>query len=160
MRAIRHLFSWNRNLIWTIGLLILLIIASFYGLYTNKFYIFKLDNYIFPFLAIVHFTYLYALWFKIREKEIADVQMRNLEFALYLIFFVYLFKVFDILSILMTYEEFQNHALPKTFMPIGILILVFHVLLLGMTLLNFKYRMELVGNYKFDELDGGVDSWE
>ena len=160
MRAFPRLMTWNQNLICSICVLILLIIASFYGLYTNKFYVLKLDNYIFPFLAIVHFAYLYALWFKIREGEMTDIQMRNVEYVLYLIFFVYLYKVFETFSILLTYEKFQNYALPETFLPIGILILVLHILLLILTLFNFKYRMKLVGNYKFDELDRGLDSWD
>ena len=160
MKFITQLLPWKRNLLVTIGVLVLLIIFSFYGLYTNKFYFFKFDNYIFPFLTIVHFAFLYVLWFKIKEEEIADPQMRNLEYALYVIFMVYVFKVLDTIYILTTYSEYENHVIPGTFMPLGILMLILHLLLLGLTLLAFKYRKELVGGYNFDDMNQHIDSWE
>ncbi len=160
MNFITQLLPWKRNLLVSIGVLVLLIIFSFYGLYTNKFYFFKFDNYIFPFLTVVHFAFLYVLWFKIKEGEIADPQMRNLEYALYVIFLVYVFQVFDSIYVLTTYSEYENHVIPSTFMPLGILILVLHLLLLGLTLLAFKYRKDLVGGYDFDDMNQHIDSWE
>ena len=160
MKFITQLLPWKRNLLVSIGVLVLLIIFSFYGLYTNKFYFFKFDNYIFPFLTIVHFTFLYVLWFKIKEGEIADPQMRNLEYALYVIFFVYVFKVFDTLFLLTTYTEYENHVIPGTFMPMGITMFVLHLLLLGLTLLAFKYRKDKVGGYDFDDMNQHIDTWE
>ena len=160
MASILRLLSWKRMMVLTIGVLILLIAFSFYGLYTNKFYFFKIDNYIFPFLTIVHFTFLYALWFKIKEGEIADPTMRNLEYALYVIFFVYLFKMFDVLFILIGSGEYEGYSMPGTFIPIGTLIFLLYFLLLGLTLLAFKYRKILVGNYNFDDINGHIDSWE
>lgn len=160
MEFITQLLPWKRNLLVSIGVLVLLIIFSFYGLYTNKFYFFKFDNYIFPFLTIVHFTFLYVLWFKIKEGEIADPQMRNLEYALYVIFFVYVFKVFDTIFLLTTFTEYENHVIPGTFMPMGITMLVLHLLLLGLTLLAFKYRKDKVGGYDFDDMNQHIDTWE
>lgn len=160
MEFITQLLPWKRNLLVSIGVLVLLIIFSFYGLYTNKFYFFKFDNYIFPFLTIVHFTFLYVLWFKIKEGEIADPQMRNLEYALYVIFLVYVFKVFDTIFLLTTYTEYENHVIPGTFMPMGITMLVLHLLLLGLTLLAFKYRKDMVGGYDFDDMNQHIDTWE
>ncbi len=160
MNFILSLLTWKRILSLSIGILILLNIFSFYGLYTNKFYFFKIDNYIFPFLSIVHFTFLYALWFKIREGEVADPNMRNLEYALYVIFFVYVFKMLDVLFILLGSSEYADHVIPDTFMPLGVLIFLLHFLLLGITLLAFKYRKDLVGSYKFDDINGHIDTWE
>ncbi len=160
MNFITQLLPWKRNLFVSVGVLVLLIIFSFYGLYTNKFYFFKFDNYIFPFLTIVHFAFLYVLWFKIKEGEIADPQMRNLEYALYVIFLVYIFQVFDTFYVLTTYSQYENHVIPGTFLPLGILILVLQLLLLGLTLLAFKYRKEIVGGYNFDDMNQHIDSWE
>jgi hypothetical protein len=137
-----------------------LIVSSFYGLYTNKFYFLKPDNYIFPLLTIAHFTFLYVLWFKITENEVTDPQMRNLEYALYVIFLLYIFKFVESIYILMSYNMYENHIIPKTFIPIGVSILVLHLLLLAFTLLAFQYRKTLVGNYRFDDINRQIDSWE
>jgi len=157
MKLILNLFSWKRSLLLTIIVLILLIVFSFYGLYTNKFYLFKFDNYIFPFLTIIHFTFLYAMNFKIKEGEIADPQMRNLEFALYVIFFIYIFRLFDTLLILLTYNDFESHVIPTTFIPIGILIVFLYSMLLLLTLITFKHRIDLVGTYRFDDINDHID---
>jgi protein-S-isoprenylcysteine O-methyltransferase Ste14 len=103
---------------------------------------------------------LYALWFKIKEHEVADPKMRNLEYALYAIFLVYLYKFFDVIFILLGASDYADFVIPETFMPLGILILTLHFLLLALTLLAFKYRKELVGSYNFDEINGQIDSWE
>ncbi len=155
-----RLLPWKTGLLLSIFVLAVLIIFSFYGLYTNKFYFFKIDNYIFPILTSAHFTFLYALWFKIKEHEVADPKMRNLEYALYAIFLVYLYKFFDVFFILIGASDYADFIIPETFMPLGILILTFHFLLLVLTLLVFKYRKEFVGTYNFDEINGQIDSWE
>ena len=157
---ILRMFSWKRSLWLTVIVLFLLIVFNFYGLYTNKFYLFKIDNYIFPFLTIVHFIFLYAMWFKIKENEIADPQMRNLEFALYIIFFIYVFRLFDTLFIVLSYNNFESNAIPVTFIPVGIFILFLYVLLLLLTLITFKYRKDLIGPYKFDDINDQIDNWE
>ncbi len=160
MNFILRLFTWSRCLLLSIGVLLLLIVFNFYGLYTNKFYLVKFDNYIFPVLTIVHFTYLYVLWFKIREKEFTDAPMRNLEYALYAIFLVYVFKASDTFYVLMSYGDYQNHIMPGTFVPIGILIFALQLLLLLLTALAIVHRKELVGDYNFDNINENIDSWQ
>lgn len=160
MKIILRMFSWKRSLWLSVIVLFLLIIFSFYGLYTNKFYLFKIDNYIFPFLTIVHFIFLYAMWFKIKENELADPQMRNLEFALYIIFFIYIFRLFDTLFTLFNYNDFESNVIPGTFLPVGIFIVFLYVLLLLLTLITFNYRKELIGPYKFDDINDQIDTWE
>ena len=157
MKLILRMFTWKRSLLLSIIVLLLLIVFSFYGLYTNKFYFFKYDNYIFPFLTIIHFTFLYALSFKIKENEIADPQMRNLEFALYIIFFIYIFRLFETIYILLTYNDFETHVIPATFIPIGILIVFLYLMLLLLTLVTFKHRIDLVGPYRFDDVNDQID---
>lgn len=159
MKFILRMFSWKITLLLSIIVLMLLILFSFYGLYTNKFYITKYDNYIFPLLTLVHFTYLYAFWFKIRENEIADPQMRNLEFLLYVIFFIYIFRFFETLYILMGYSDFESYLIPVTFIPMGILIMFLYVLLITLTLITFKHRKERIGSYRFDEINEDIDIW-
>ena len=136
-----------------------LVVFSFYGPYTSKFYFFKLDNYIFPILTSIHLVFLYVLWFKIKEEETADPQMRNLEYALYVILVVYVYKTFESMYILSTYTDYEFHLLPGAFLPLGVLILALHILLVGLTLLIFKYRKDRVGNYVFDDMNH-IDSWE
>lgn len=160
MKLILRMFSWKSSLLLSVIVLLLLIVFSFYGLYTNKFYIFKFDNYIFPLLTLVHFTYLYVLWFKIRENELTDPQMRNLEFALYILLFIYIFRFFDTLFILKSYSDFESYVIPVTFIPMGSLILFLYASLLGLTLITFKHRNKLVGHYRFNSLNDQMDSWE
>ncbi len=160
MNSILRLMPWKRCIYVSMVVLGALIVFSFYGLYTNKFYFLKPDNYIFPLLTIAHFTFLYVLWFKITENEVTDPQMRNLEYALYVIFLLYIFKFFESIYILMSYNMYENHIIPKTFIPIGVSILFLHLLLLGLTLLAFQYRKILVGNYQFDDINRQIDSWE
>jgi len=157
MKFILRMFTWKRILLLSIIVLLLLNVFSFYGLYTNKFYLFKIDNYIFPFLTIAHFIFLYAMWFKIKEGEIADPQMRNLEFALYVIFFIYIFRLFDSIFTLLTYNDFESHVIPVTFIPMGVLIVLLYLLLLVLTLVTFKHRKDLIGPYKFDDVNDQID---
>ncbi|MGB5821384.1 MAG: hypothetical protein WBG90_18000 [Saonia sp.] len=160
MSYILRILSWNRTLNLSIFTLGILIVFSFYGLYTNKFYFFKFDNYIFPLLTVVHFVFIYVVQFKIKEQEFTDPQMRNLEYALYVIFLVYIFKIFDVLFTLFSYNDYDDHVIPDTFMPIGILMLFFHIFLFGLTLITFKHRKELVGDYNFENINGNIDSWQ
>lgn len=159
MRFILQTFTLKRTLILSAIVLGMLIIFSFYGPYTSKFYFFKPGNYIFPILSVGHFIFLYVLRFKIKEDEMTDPQMRNLEYVLYAIFLVYVYKAFESIYILTTYSDYGNHVLPGTFLPIGVLITVLYFLLIGLSLLVFKYRKDLVGDYKFDDMNH-IDSWE
>ncbi|WP_089884550.1 hypothetical protein [Kriegella aquimaris] len=160
MKSVLQLFPWKWVLRLSIMALLVLSVFSFYGLYTDKFYFFKPDNYIFPLLSIVHFTFLYVLWFKIKENELSDPPMRTLEYSLYIIFLVYLYKFFETTQILISYDEFENHVIPNSFFPIAILIVTLQLLLMALTLMAFKYRKDLVGQYVFDDMNQHVDSWK
>ncbi len=159
MKFILRILTLKRSYILSAMVIMALVVFSFYGPYTSKFYFFKLDNYIFPVLTSIHVVFLYVLWFKIKEKETADPQMRNLEYALYVILVVYVYKTFESMYILSTYTDYEFHLLPGAFLPLGVLILALHILLVGLTLLIFKYRKDRVGNYVFDDMNH-IDSWE
>ncbi len=88
-----------------------------------------------------------------------DPQMRNLEYVLYVVFLVYVYKALESIYVLSTYGDYENHVIPAGFLPIGITLLVLHLLLVGLTLLMFKYRKDRVGEYKFDDMNH-IDSWE
>ncbi|WP_209400258.1 hypothetical protein [Pseudozobellia sp. WGM2] len=160
MRFIEKLFSWNKTIQITVALLLTLIVFSFYGLYTNTFPVLKPENFVFPILSLIHFVFLYVLWFKIKEEEGTDPQMKVIEFLMYGVCVVYAFNVYMTISTLTTYFEFSNHVIPATFFPMGILILVMQLTLIGLTLLAFKYRKNIVGNYNFDDMNQHIDSWE
>ena len=159
MQFLKSIFTWSRTLWITIVTLLLLNVFSFYGLYTNKFYVFKIDNYIFPILSIVHFVFLYVLWFKIKEDELSDPPMRTLEYILYVISLVYVFKLVETILIILSYTEFENHLIPETFLPMGIVILFLYTMLLLVTFLAISYRKQLVGTYLFDDMNQHVDNW-
>jgi len=160
MNFIKNILTWKRTLILSVGILALLNIFSFYGLYTNKFYFFKIDNYIFPLLSIVHFIFLYVLWFKIKEDELSDPPMRTLEYVLYIISLVYVYKLVETIIILLSYNSFDNHLIPSTFLPLGYFILLLYILLLIVTYLAIDYRKKIVGTYLFDDMNQHVDHWK
>ncbi|NNE75969.1 MAG: hypothetical protein HKN31_02735 [Pricia sp.] len=160
MKFVFQILPWKRSIQLSIAVLSLLIIFSFYGLYSNTFYLLNPDNYIFPLLSLIHFTFLYVLWFKIKEDELTDPLMRKIEYLLYAVLFVYIYEAFETARILTTYNDFPNHVMPKTFLPMGTFILFLQVLLLLSTLITFKYRKEIVGDYKFDDMNEHIDSWE
>ena len=159
MKSILEIFTLKRTLLLNAIVLVILIIFSFYGPYTNKFYLFKPGNYILPILSVGHFIFLYVLRFKIREDEMTDPQMRNLEYVLYGILLVYAYKAFESIYVLSTYSQYGSEALPGVFLPIGIVLTVLYFLLIGLSLLVFKYRKDYVGEYKFDDMNH-IDSWE
>ena len=160
MNFTQGVLTWKRTLILSIGVLALLNIFSFYGLYTNKFYFFKIDNYIFPLLSIVHFVFLYVLWFKIKEDELSDPPMRTLEYVLYIISLVYVYKLVETIIILLSYNDFDNHLIPSTFLPLGYFMLLLYTLLLLVTYLAIAYRKKIVGTYLFDDMNQHVDHWK
>ncbi|QXP53322.1 hypothetical protein H0I25_09935 [Cellulophaga sp. HaHa_2_95] len=134
-------------------LLLILDVFSFYGIYTNKFYFLKFDNYIFPILSIVHFTYLYFILVKLITKKAADPQLRNVEYVLYFIFSIYVFKFFESIYRLSTINNFEEIELHENFLPMGLLIMALNFSLLTLTLLAFQYRKIIIGSFKFEELD-------
>lgn len=147
-------------MVLSIAVIAILIVFNFYGLYTNKFYFFKFDNYIFPLLTAVHFVFLYVMWFKIKGQEYTDVQMRNLEYTMYGILLIYLFKIMDTVYILLSYTKYQDHIIPVTFIPIGTIILILQFLLFFLTILTFMHRINMVGPYNFDNINENIDSWQ
>lgn len=159
MNSIKGLFTWKRTLIVSIVVLFLLNIFSFYGLYTNKFYFFKIENYIFPILSVIHLVFLYVLWFKINENELSDPPMRALEYVLYAISLVYIYKMVETIIVLSSYSDFENHLIPGTFLPLGYLMIVLYAVLLLVTFLAVLYRKEKVGTYIFDDMNQHVDHW-
>ncbi len=159
MKFVTQLISWKWCMRLSIVVLAMLIVLNFYGLYTNKFYLLKPDNYIFPILSVVHFIFLYVIQFKIREGEYTDAYMRNLEYSLYVIFLVYAFKMVDTGYILLSYQDYEQHIIPETFLPVGFLILSLQLMLLAFTLMCFGFRRELVGTYNFDNINEHIDPW-
>lgn len=145
-------------MILSISILCILVVLNFYGIYTNRFYFLKPDNYIFPILAIVHFVYLYAIQFKIKEAEVPDISMRNLEYALYFIICVYLFKLMDSLNNLLSYPIYKDHLLPEPFKFMSVLIVYLYFMLLVTTVFCFLHRKKQVGAYKFNDLNEHIDS--
>lgn len=158
MQNKKQLRYWRVTMALTIMVLVFLSVFSYYGLYTDKFYFLKIDNYIFPLLTLVHFLYLYVVWFKIREQEIADPKMRNLEYSLYIILLVYCFKTVETLTTLLSFGEYKNHMIPSTFVPMGITIFILYVFLLLLTILSFKLRKKFVGGYDFKNMPD-IDTW-
>nr|WP_256470399.1 hypothetical protein [Robiginitalea marina] len=137
-----------------------MIVLNFYGLYSNRFYFLKIDNYIFPIFSLLHFVFLYVMRFKIREGEYPDPVMRNVEYGMYAVLMIYLFKCFDTLYILMSYNNYQAYIIPETFLPVGFLTLGLQVFLVVLTLLSFWYRKALVGVYDFEQIDENMNSWQ
>ena len=86
--------------------------------------------------------------------------MRTLEYVLYLISLVYLYKLVETIIILFSYSDFENHLIPSTFLPLGFVILLLYTVLLLVTFLAVVYRKEIVGTYLFDDMNQHVDHWK
>ncbi|SNY99871.1 hypothetical protein [Flagellimonas pacifica] len=160
MDLLLKVLNWKRNSIVLFIILFALVILNFYGIYTNRFYFFKPDNFIFPLLSTIHFLYLYVIWFKITEGELPDPKMRNLEYALYVLMIVYAFKIYDTALILNSFSEYQEHILPYTFKPMGIFTLVLYCLLPLLTLVSFWHRKRLIGEYNFENYNDNLNIWQ
>ncbi|MCL6273435.1 hypothetical protein M3P19_05405 [Muricauda sp. 2012CJ35-5] len=159
MNLVKNFLSWRVNNILIFIILLLLSVSNFYGLFTNKFYFLKPDNYIFPLFSIIHFIYLYVVWFKITEKEMPDPKMRNLEYILYAVMIVYVFKIYDSFLILGSTSDYVNSVIPATFMPMAISILILYCLLALLTLVSFWYRKQLIGSYNFENYNDNLNLW-
>jgi hypothetical protein len=151
--------SWKLCYYGTLGILPVLIILNFYGLYSNQFYFLKIDNYIFPLISILHVVFLYAIHFKVREKEYPDPVMRNVEYGMYAALLIYLFKCVDTIYILMSYNDFSAYLIPETFLPMGVSIFILQVLLVLLTISSFRQRKVLLGAYDFEQIDRNMNSW-
>lgn len=153
MKHLLRLFTWTRCFVLSSFILPLLIFFSFYGLYSNKFYFFKIDNYIFPILALVHFLFLNSLWLADKDLNYENNSMRNLEYGMYAIFLVYSFKFSETIYILLSYLDYSEQIFPQTFLPVGLTILSLQLILLIVTLLTFQHRKERLGPYHFDKIN-------
>ncbi|MEZ4968053.1 MAG: hypothetical protein R2814_00010 [Flavobacteriaceae bacterium] len=148
------------NIILTIVSLVSLILLGFYSMYGNTFVFNRLESYIFPLLTMIHFLYLYVLWFKITEMEYPDMIMKNIEYVLYGVVLVYGYNIYGTFLLLDSQNEFQNHIIPSTFVPMGILIIAIQTLLVLLTVWSFIIRRQRVGKYDFDYLNNHIDAWE
>ncbi|NNJ89202.1 MAG: hypothetical protein HKP53_07355 [Eudoraea sp.] len=152
MKHLLRIISWKKCFILSLSILPLLVFFSFYGLYTNKFYFLKIDNYIFSLLMIIHIWFLNALYRLEKEPHAYMNITRNLEFIMYAISLVYLFKIGETLYILLGYFEYSEQVLPPTFLPVGLFILSLQFFLLILTFATFKHRRERIGPYRFDRV--------
>ncbi len=159
MNSMLKAFPWKISLILCLLVLIVLIVLNFYGLYTARFYFLKVDNYIFPLLAIIHFKYIQTLWVKIRERGYPDSKIRNLEYGLYAVVLVYAFKASDTAFMLVSASKYEEYILPQNFLPMGIIVLGLQVALILLTLLSFSHRRRRIGAYNFDRINENIDSW-
>ncbi|MGB5652502.1 MAG: hypothetical protein WBM56_01580 [Robiginitalea sp.] len=160
IQAQKRLSIWKFCYYTSLLLLTVLIVFSFYGLYSNRFYFMKIDNYIFPLVSILHFVFLYVMNFKIREGEFPDPIMRNIEYGMYAVLLIYIFKGLDTLYILMSIEQYQSYLIPETFIPLGLLILTLQLLLVVFTIFSFYQRKKLIGPYEFEQIDQNMNSWQ
>ncbi len=148
------------NIILTIVSLVTLTILGFYSMYGNTFVFNRFESYIFPLLTMIHFLYLYVLWFKITENEYPDMIMKNIEYVMYGMVLVYAYNIYGTFLTLGSQNEFQDHVIPSTFVPMGILIITFQALLVLLTVWSFIIRRQRVGKYDFDYLNNHIDAWE
>ena len=148
------------NIVLTVISLVSLIILGFYSMYGNTFVFNKLGSYVFPLLTMIHFVYLYVLWFKITEREYPDMIMKNIEYVMYGILLAYGYNIYETILILGSQNEFQDHVIPSSFIPMGILIISLQTLLVLLTVWSFVMRKRMVGKYDFDYLNNHIDAWE
>ncbi|AKA36315.1 hypothetical protein VC82_2758 [Flagellimonas lutaonensis] len=150
---------WKPLIITSVICLLLTLVFNFYGLYTNRFYFFKLDAYLFAVISLAHFVYFYVIWFKIKEGEYPDVVMRNLEYVLYALTLLYLYKVVETFLTLTNLGDYSEHLISPYFLPLGTFLLVVHLLLLSTTICLFFVRRWKIGSYRIDYLNEDIDSW-
>ncbi len=147
-------------IVLTIVSLLSLIVLGFYSMYGNTFIFNRFESYIFPFLTMIHFLYLYVLWFKITEMEYPDIIMKNIEYVMYAVLLAYAYNISETFLILGSQNEFQDHVIPSSFVPMGILIISIQTLLVLLTVWSFIIRKRIVGKYDFDYLNNHIDAWE
>jgi hypothetical protein len=128
-------------------------VMSFYGLYTNKFYFMKVDNYLFSLLIFVHIFFLHALRRANGEDQTHLSALRNLEFGMYAVLLVYLFKLAETLYIMLTYFDYSEQVFPLSFIPMGTLILILQTVLILLTITTFQHRKIRIGSYRFDRIN-------
>ncbi|WP_437395492.1 hypothetical protein [Flagellimonas lutimaris] len=160
MKTLSKIITWKRNILASVVVLSTLVVLSFYGVYTNQFYFLKPDNYIIPVLTSVHFLYLYVVWFKISEDELPDPKMRNIEYILYAIIIVYVFKIYDSAMVLNSINVYSEHVIPASFKPMATLSLVLYSILPILTLYTFWLRKRYVGIFNFENYNDNLNIWQ
>lgn len=159
MLQLYRILSWKVCLRMALILIPIVIVFSFYGLYSGAFYLFNPANYIIPFLTLIHLAYLYVFWFKVKEDEFPDPRMRILEYLLYGVLFFYLLKIAATIKILLSRAEFESHVIPDSFYPMGYLVIGLHAALILFTLMLIRHRKEIIGAYNVDYLNEKIDEW-
>lgn len=101
---------------------------------------------------IIHVWYLNALHQLEKEPHNHMNITRNLEFSMYAIFLVYLFKIAETSYILLSYFDYSDLVLPPTFLSVGLFIFGLQILLLILTFATFIHRRERIGPYRFDRV--------
>ncbi|NER11242.1 hypothetical protein [Muriicola jejuensis] len=152
MKRILKLLPWKKCFYLSLTVLPLILICSFYGLYTNRFYFLKVDNYIFSLLILVHLVFLLVLKRSGRMENTDLNLLRNLEFVMYAILPVYIFKLAETLYILLTYFDYSEQVFPSTFLPAGSFIMGLQTLLIILTLTAFQHRRIRIGSYTLDRI--------
>jgi hypothetical protein len=104
-------------------------------------------------------TYLNTLNEKIKHSQYADASLRNLEYGVYALLLIHLFKGLETLYILLSFNDYDVTLLPDTFLPVGLLSLLLQGILMMVTLIAFWYRKKEVGAFNFDQINENIDSW-
>jgi hypothetical protein len=86
--------------------------------------------------------------------------MKNIEYVLYGMVLFYGYSIYGSFLMLGSQNEFQDHVIPSTFVPMGILIITLQALLVLLTVWSFIIRRQRVGKYDFDYLNNHIDAWE
>ena len=86
--------------------------------------------------------------------------MRNIEYVLYAIMIVYVFKIYDSITVLNSLELYGTHIIPATFEPIATLSVVLHSILPVLTLYTFWLRKRYVGVYNFENYNDNLNIWQ
>jgi hypothetical protein len=128
-------------------------------LYSNQFHFNKPGSFIFPLVTLVHFVYIYVLWFKISEGEYPDVVMKSIEYIMYGVLLLYFYEIVETSLLLSSQNKFSDHVIPSTFMPMGILIISLQSLLVLFTVWSFLIRKKIVGKYDVVYLNDHLRSW-
>lgn len=101
--------------------------------------------------------YLYSIWDKNQRGQQPDISMRNIEYTLYFIYTIYIFKFLESIYKLSTYGDFANDLMPETFFPVGLTLVFLHLLLLIVTLITFRFRKSKFGAF---DLHDNLDNWK
>lgn len=85
--------------------------------------------------------------------------MKNVEYILYFIYLVYIFKFIESIYKLATYTDFEDHFIPETFIPMGTIMIILYFILLVITVITFFFRLKKISSYNFDDLNNHSDHW-